>query len=196
MIPEQVTKLENYESDYLNLGITEDGKPRCIYPCYWSLSRHTYNMQLPDIYICPDDLKDERLMGKLNSFHIKGCYIFTPLERYDFIADFKEVRDISIANNPNMKNLSFLKKLSEWIMLSLHNVNLDNLDDIRLSLDKSERSMDAGLSISNCEIKDISALYGSWGIYELVVIGGDPKTERERWRELNASYKHFYELNE
>ena len=196
MIPEQMIKLEKHESEYMNIGITEDGRPRGIYPCYWSLGRHTYSMQLPNIFICPDDLNNKELMDKLHSFRTRGCYIFTPLESYDFIADFNEVEDVSIANNPNMKNLSFLKDLSKWTMLSLHNVNLDNLDDVRFSLDENERSEEAGLCISNCKIKDISALYGSWGIYELVVVGGDPKTERERWDELNASYKHFYELKE
>lgn len=33
-------------------------------------------------------------------------------------------------------------------------------------------------------------------IYELVVIGDDPKAERERWRELNASYKNFCKIKE
>lgn len=164
MIPEQMIKLEDYESEYMNIGITEDGKPRGIYPCYWSLGRHTYNMQLPNIFICPDDLNNKELMEKFHSFRIRGCYIFTPLESYDFIADFNEIEDISIANNPNMKNLSFLKNLSKWTMLSLHNVNLDNLDDVRFSFDENDRFGDTGLSIFNCKIKDISALYGSWGI--------------------------------
>lgn len=107
MIPEQTIKLENNESEYMNIGITEDGRPRGIYPCYWSLGRHTYNMQLPNIFICPSDLNNKELMKKLRSFCVRGCYIFNPLESYDFIADFNEIEDISIANNPDMKNLTF-----------------------------------------------------------------------------------------
>ena len=192
MLEEQRTELENWQSNYISVGISKGGDSRVgAIPVPWEMTAHAYNMKIPDVYIAPEDLKDKDLMDKIKSFHVVGCYIFTQLDDYSFIAELSDMRDVYIIDGVNVKDLSFLSNLKDWRMLHLERAHLKDLKPI-LQSSLLER-MWAGfcLSFAGCTVDDVSALYEVKQISELIIIGEDDDAERAKWRKVPA-YTHRY----
>ncbi len=195
MIESEREKLFNRDSEYLSIGITKDGKPRGSYEIPWEKTAHAYNMKLPDVFITPDDVKDEELLKTLHGYRVIGCYIYAPLESYDFLASFTELGDINIFHAEKMRDVSFLGELCECSMLFIEGARLDEIDVIR-DVKKKSRGIFGGfrcLALFNCEIKDISSL-GEVSFSELIIGCKKDKNEKERWRKIPADTFRYYEL--
>ena len=195
MLEEQRTELENWQSNYISVGISEGGDSRVgAIPVPWEMTAHAYNMKIPDVFIAPEDLNDKDLMDKIKSFHVVGCYIFTQLDDYSFIAELSDMRDVYIIDGVNVKDLSFLSNLKDWRMLHLERAHLKDLKPI-LQSSLLER-MWAGfcLSFAGCTVDDVSALYEVKQISELIIIGEDDEEERAKWRRVPAHTHRYFTI--
>ena len=98
MHPNEYEKLCNLEGEYLSIAITDDDIKRNVYPVLWRRTATAYNMKLPRLYLVKEDLEDQEIMNRIKSFKVNGCYIFCPLENYDFLRDFPDMYDLTIHN--------------------------------------------------------------------------------------------------
>ncbi len=192
MLESEKQKLLNRTSEYLSLGITEGGVPLSITSVPWEKTVHAHNMKLPDVYISPEDLTDEEVSKTLHGYRVIGCYIYTPLENYNFLSEFTELRDLNIYRAENLGSLDFVRSLRECDMLYIEGARLDNLDPL-VEVKKSVKGIFGGfrcLGLCNCEIDDTSALR-EVSFSELIIWS---KNEKERWSEIPASTHRYYEI--
>ncbi len=192
MIETEKKKLLAKKSEYLSIGITEGGKERTVTHIPWEMTVHAHNMKLPDVYLSPEDLEDEEILKTLHGYRVIGCYIYTPLKNYSFLSSFTELRDLNIFEAENLCDLDFLLPLRECDMLYLEGTRLDNLDPL-VTVKKSVKGIFGGfrcLGLCDCEIKDISSLYGV-SFSELIIWS---KNEKERWSRIPAGTHKYYEL--
>ena len=119
--------LWNRDSEYISIGITENGQRLSAFNIPWEQTAHAFNMKIPDVFLSPEDLKDEKLMEQIRSFHVVGCYVLTPIDDYSFIAGLPELFDIYLANATKLGDLSFLSGLGEWSMLHISGAHLQDL---------------------------------------------------------------------
>lgn len=195
MLDEERTELENWKSEYVSIGISEDGDSRVgAIPVPWEMTAHAYNMKIPDIFIAPEDLKDNDLMDKIKSFHVVGCYVFTQLDDYSFIAEFSDMRDVYIIDGVNVKDLSFLSNLKDWRMLYIERAHLKDLKPILQSSLLERLWAGFCLSFAGCTVDDVSALYEVKQISELIIIGEDDDAERVKWRKVPAHTHRYYTI--
>ena len=195
MLEEQRTKLENWQSEYISIGISKGGdRPVGTIRIPWEQTSHAFNMKTPDIFISPEDLSDKELMDKIKSYNVIGCYIFTQLDDYSFIAELPNVRDIYIIDGVNIKDLSFLSNLKEWRMLHIERAHLKDLNPIYRSTLYKRLWPGFCLSFAGCTVDDVSALYGVKQISELIVIGEDDDTERTKWKNVKADIHRYYTI--
>lgn len=181
MLDEERAELENRQSKYISIGISEGGNDRVgAIPAPWEMTAHAYNMKIPDVFISSEDLYDDDLMEKPRTFHVVGCYIFTQLDDYSFIADFLDMRDIYIIDGVNVKDLSFLSNLKDWRMLHLERAHLKDLKPILQSSLLERLWAGFCLSFAGCTVDDISALCEVKQISELIIIGEDDDAERAK----------------
>lgn len=192
MLKSEKQKLKARANEYLSIGITETGEPRGIISVPWEKTAHAHNMKLPDVYITPDDLNDDELLKTLHGYRVIGCYIYAPLDSYDFLSSFTELRDLYITKAENLTSLDFAKDLRECDMLVLEGARLDNLDVI-CDVKKSVKGIFGGfrcLAVFDCEIEDLSTL-SEVSFSELIV---STKGEEMRWRDVPAHTFRYYEL--
>lgn len=64
MIKSERDKLNNRDSEYLSIGITSDGAPRGSIGVSWEKTAHAFNMRTPNVYLSPEDLRDEEMRWK------------------------------------------------------------------------------------------------------------------------------------
>lgn len=195
MFDEERKKLEARQSEYISIGISKNGNNRVgAISVPWELTVHAYNMQIPNVFIAPDDLNDKDLMDKIKTFHVLGCYVFTRLDNYNFIADFPEIRDVYIIDGINVKDLSFLSSLKDLRMLHIEHAHLMDLKPIYQS-SLLERCLPGFcLSFAECTVDDVSALYELKRISELIVIGEDDDDERAKWRKVPSQTHRYYTI--
>ena len=201
MLVEERIKLENRESEYLiesthiSVGISNGGNNRVgAISVPWELTAHAYNMKIPDVFIAPEDLNDKDLMNMIKTFHVVGCYVFTQLDDYSFIAEFEDIRDVYIIDGVNVKDLSFLNNLKNWHILHLERAHLKDLKPILQSSLQKRWLPVFCLSFSECTIDDVSALYEVKQIAELIVVGEDNDEERSKWRSVPAHIHRYYTI--
>lgn len=196
MLEYERERLNNRDSEYISIGITENGQRLSAFNIPWEQTAYAFNMKLPDIFLAPEDLNDEKLMEQIRGFHVVGCYVMTPIDDYGFIAGFPELFDIYLANAATLKDLSFLSGLGEWSMLHISGAHLRDLNAIAESA-KIQRFFPAYcFSFAGCKIEDISALNSVPLISELIIVGEDDETERRRWRTINADTFRYYKIQE
>ena len=199
MIEPERNKLENRESEYLSIGITQGGVPRTIIGIPWEATVHAFNMRTPNVYLSPEDIQDEEIMGQLESYKVIGCYIWVPLSDYSFLARFKDLQDINIKNGDAISNLSFLAELYECRMLYLQNAKLKNLDMI-VDVKKSSTAMFGCLrciGLDNCEIEEL-AVFETEKVHfsEFLIWKPEGTNERDRWNVVSAGTRRYFEFKE
>lgn len=128
MLDTEKKKLAERMGKYVGLGITENGEQHSSYWIPWEHTVSAMNMVLPNVYLSKDDLLDETIFSQLNQCHVIGCYIFTPLENYDFLAQFHELRDLAVFSAEHLTSLSFLRGTDNLAMLYLEHAHIQNLD--------------------------------------------------------------------
>lgn len=193
MLDSQREALKNQNSEYLSIGITQSGEPYGPIAVPWEHTASAFNMKTPDIYLSEQDIKDPEIHEILKNYHVIGCYIFTALQDYSFIAEFKEMRDIFILDGGNITDLSFMKDLDEWFMLYIEDAHLENLD-LLFPKGRKDKFFPYCIGFGGCEIKDITALENP-EIYlsELVVLCPKGTNHRERWQNIRCGTCGYYE---
>ena len=157
-------------------------------------------MKIPNVYFAPEDLEDEDLMALLISLKVMGCYIWVPLDSYDFLRQFPYIRDLNIRLGNTIKNLDFLARLKECSMLFLHDVHLENLDVILDAKASKETSTMGGfrcVGLHNCSVKDLSRFEKEKHYFsEFLIWNTKHKNERERWKVISAGTWRYYEIED
>ncbi len=118
MIEAEKKKLHERSSEYLSIGITKGGEVRSITHVPWEKTVHAHNMKIPDVYISPEDLKNAELLKSLHGYRVIGCYIYTPLDDYNFLGTFTELRDVHVECAQKLTDLGFLRSLRECAICS------------------------------------------------------------------------------
>lgn len=196
MIETERNKLNSRKSEYLSIGITPGGMCLTAVGIPWETTASAYNMRIPDVYLSPEDLQDEEMMRLLESYKVIGCYIWTPLDDYSFLARFKDLQDICIYYGDAIRNLDFLSELYDCRMLYLHNAKLKNLDVIVEVKKKSKDSFGClkCIGLDTCEVKDLS-VFKTEKVQFLEFLVWKPKgsNEKGRWNVISAMTKRYYE---
>lgn len=195
MVESQREKLFTYTSKYLNIGITKDGEPQRAISVPWEATAHAFNMRTPDVYFAREDFDCPEIIEQLGKFHMLGCYIFTPLRDYEFLARFTEVQDMFIRHGDMIRDLSFMRGMDDWFMLYLEGARLKDLKDIFPESKTEYRLCSRCLGFYQCQVDDISAMLDR-KIYlsELLIwpLDGNPD-EREKWKAARAGWFRYYE---
>lgn len=130
MLDSQRERLAQMDKNNLSIGITEDGDIQRIIPIPWQQTGTAYCMRQPKVYISPGDLEDAELMARLESYQVRGMYIFTPLEDYSFIARFKGLWDIYILRFGGWIDISFMHQIPGWKMFHLRDAVIPDISPV------------------------------------------------------------------
>ena len=191
-------KLLQRTSEYLSIGITEDGSPRSVVGVPWEMTATAFNMRIPDIYLSPEDLTDDTLMAEISGYRVIGCYIYAPLLDYSFLSRFTELQDLSISRGDSIRDLSFLEGLSECRMLFLQNAKLENLDvllDEKSHCKSSVFGCYKCVALHGCEVKDISRLERERFFFTEFLVWGTA-SDRERWKVVSAGKARYFSMED
>lgn len=197
MIETERNELNRCDSEYLSIGITPDGVPCRSVRVPWEATVYAYNMRIPDVYLSPEDLEDEEIMQRLESYKLIGCYIWAPLDDYSFLARFKDLQDLNIKNGDAITNLDFLSELHECRMLYLQNAKLKNLDVI-VEAKKNSTAMFGCLrciGLDNCVVEDLSVFETERVHFsEFLIWMPEGSNERARWNVVSARTRRYFEF--
>lgn len=199
MIESERKKLNDYDSEYLSIGITPDGAPRTSVGVPWEATANAFNMRIPKVYFAPEDIQDEEIIRRLENYKVIGCYIWAPLTDYSFLARFKDLQDINIKNGDAITDLDFLSELYECRMLFLQNATLENLDVI-VDVKKKSTAMFGCLrciGLDNCAVKDLSVFEREKVHFsEFLVWMPEGSNERSKWSVVPARTRRYFEFKE
>lgn len=199
MIASQQDRLNHYTSEYLSIGITIGGEPRTAVGVPWEATAHAFNMRIPEVYIAPEDLQDEAIMGWLESYTIIGCYIWAPLNDYRFLVRFKDLEDINIKNGDALRNLDFLSGHCKCRMLYLQKAKLKNLNII-VDVKNNSKTIFGCLrcvGLDDCEVEDLSVFEtGNVHFSEFLIWKTETSNERDRWNVISANTRRYFEFKE
>lgn len=186
------------ELSYISLGISEGGIPHGTTPIPWESTAHAFNMKLPNVYVSPEDIEDGALMEEIFKKEVIGCYIYTPLADYSFLEKLSHIRDLNIYKASSLKNIDFLRALTECSMLTLEGARLENLNAI-IDVKKHHRSIFGiynCVALIDCTVSDLSSFVGSGVSFsEFLVFMPKGAGERERWSVISASKRIYRELD-
>lgn len=195
MIESQREILRKKASEYLSIGITENGEPRSVVPVPWEATVHAFNMRTPTVYLAPEDLGNDKIMDLVRSYRVIGCYIWAPLEDYSFLSSLKDLQDLNIMDGEKVQDLCFLEELENCSMFCLQNAALKNIDAIlRAKTQPGASSLRLRcIGLANCRIADISAFeHAEVQFSEFLVWNPEDRDERARWAIIKARTKKYY----
>lgn len=198
MRKEEKEKLLNHKSEYISIGITDEGIAYNGFAIPWDSTSNAYNMRLPDVFITPDDLNSDEIMSLIHSKKVIGCYCWSALESFDFISRFLDIEDVSIFNGESLKNIDFVKPLKELHLLFIKDAKLDNIDAI-LEIPESDRQFAhmKNIGLYNCVVEDVSAFSEKeHKFYEFLVWNKKENREAEKWKVISALKRKCYEIRE
>ena len=138
-------------------------------------------------------MNKEEILKKLHGYRVIGCYIYAPLENYDFLKTFPEIRDLYIERAESLADISFISTLPDCDMLFLEGARLKNLDALveakkaKLGIFGSLRC----LGLYDCRIEDVRSL-SEVSFSEFIVWSTN---EKERYESVSASTKRYYEID-
>ena len=201
MQEEFMKRLEGKKADYIYLGITEDGKSRLTIPIPWEQTAHAMNMLTPNVYLSKEEVSDPEIMEYLVSHtKVRSCYIFTPLENYEFLSNFAEMEDLEIYGGDHITSLSFMRNMKSWMMLHIENARLKNLEEAFPEDRKIDFFLPMCLSLQACEVEDLKEAVEftrKKSLAELIICRKkSQRDERERWKEVRTTMYRYYNLKE
>lgn len=193
MLAQQREKLDQYPHKYISIGITETGEPYGSYPVPWEITANAFNMKIPDVYLAKADLADGEIMSRLRELVVCGCYIYCPFEDYSFLEEFSGMKDLNIFEAYHLRDLSFLKKFKNCILLFIAKAQLKNLDDIVVRRGEEYEACPDNLALYDCTVDNLDILERTncW-FHELIVFNPADRNERERWGKIRKA--KYYEL--
>lgn len=193
MIASQYRKLEAFQKQYLSLGITADGQPRSAIGVPWEHTASAFNMCTPDLYLAPEDTRDEALLERLSAFHLCGCYCFAPLEDYSFFARFPLLRDLYIEKGKQLTSLAFARGFGELSMLYLEDAHLPDLSDA-FPPERFQHLAHRCLGLYHCRIDCPEAICSPHTYFSELLIWPEAADEQERlrWKQVRAGTFRYY----
>lgn len=196
MLEQERQKLFDPDKKYISIGITADGSPCRSIPVPWDSTANAFNMRVPDVYFSRADFEDPEMISRLGSLCVNGCYIFTPLDDYSFLAQFTELWDLHIEYGDAIKDLSFMQNMTEWFQLFIENAHIPDLSPV-FPAERCLGGHSRCIAFNKCAIDDISALVEKNPyISELhiwMAHGTGSKKDEQRWRQVRASRFEYYE---
>ena len=187
-------KLLSHSGEFISIGITEDGNPRGSIAVPWERTAHAFNMKLPNVYFSRQDFESGELFSLISKFKVFGCYIFAAISDYSFLSDFKEIRDVFIADGRYLTDLSFMADLDDCGLLYIRGAHISDLAPLTRAPGESSFMYLRCLSFDSCIIDDISALIG-WDHFfsELIIREADGIHERSRWEGITRTsvFRYF-----
>jgi len=180
-----VDRIIKYGKEYLSIGITEDGSGRKSFGIPWEATCQAYNMKLPDVYFSPEEIKDHLVIEELLKHKVVGCYIFTAIDDYSFLKNFRDIRDLTIYEGVNLKDISFMRDLEVCKMLTLHKAHLSDLEDIFASKRRIKKDLFSPymtcLALDDCIIDDYGTMFdGGISFTELIIFQNENSKEEEK----------------
>lgn len=193
MLDTEKKKLEERIGQYVSLGITENGERRSSYWIPWEHTVSAMNMNLPNIYLSKDKLGDETIFSQLSQCHVIGCYIFTSLKNYDFLAQFHELSDLAIFSAENLTSLSFLYDVQDLAMLYLEYAHIRDLD-AAFPPGKNYPICHRCLGLYHCEVDHPEAIFSDNLFFsELLLWKPVPnQEEKQLWKQARAHTFRYY----
>ena len=193
MIPSQKEKLIACNQTYLSIGISENGTPVNGISIPWVRDSSAFNMRIPDLFLCEDDLYNSEILSLLKSHKVIGFYAFCGLRSYSVLAQFTDLQDIHLRHAENLSDLSFIEKMHDWFMLFIQGAKLDNLDPLVYPAPGKGITHSYCLGFYDCPIDDISSLVNSsLRPYELLIWDKWDEAEDNRWKQVRAlNYRYF-----
>lgn len=193
-----IEKIRGYKEEYMAFGITKDGSDVSYISVPWEKTVSAFNMKLPDVYITPEDIKDPQVIEELLKHKIVGVYIFTALEDYSFLKQFKNIWDLSIYDGKNLKDISFVRELTECKMIYIREAHLSDLEDIFAV----KRQFPVGLfrpfthiSLDDCIIDSYGSLFDSdIRFTEFIVFQRKGSPEKSKLKKVAAHTYRYYEF--
>lgn len=170
------------ENGCINIGISEDGIPVKSGMIPWERTVSAFNMKTPNVTLAASDLSDKAVLETLGKCTILGCYIFAPLKDYSFISGLKDLRDLFILHAENMKDLTFLRGLSDLFMFYLQDAVLLDLEPLAEAFSAGEQIPGKCLGLCSCRIKDVSALTKAEIRFSELLIWASEEDSEERWK--------------
>lgn len=146
------------EHAYMSIAINSDGTPSRGAFIPWERTVSAFNMKKPIVTLAVDDLQDKDIMNALKKCALEGCYIYTALADYSFIADFIELKDLYILHGEHMSDLSFIRHLSKLFMFYLEGATLPDLNPLIDNCNENKVLLGRCLGFYNCTVVDTSAL--------------------------------------
>ena len=180
--------LRSYPKATISIGVTGDGKPKRSVWVPWEYTANAYNMHTPDVYLSPAELRDPELWAELARLRIVGCYIFTPLTDYGFLARLTELQDLQIYKGFFLPDLGLLRNMPHWRQLHIEDAVLEDLSPLACGPAQSSRCV----CLSGCTVRDISALR-DLGLSELVILMPQGSRDRDRWRAVPCGKYTYHE---
>ncbi len=173
------------ENAYLSIGINKDGTPVTGGFVPWEKTISAFNMKTPKVTLAVSDLSDKAVSEALEKCRVIGCYIFAPLMDYSFVSGFKELSDLFILHAENMKDLAFLRGLSDLFMFYLSDAVLPDIAPLAYAFASGDRIPGKCLGLCNCSIEDVSALAKADIRFSELLIWSAEGDRADRWKTLN-----------
>lgn len=179
----------------VSIAVNKDGKPSRGVFIPWERTTSAFNMKTPRVTLAADDLRDDAVMELLRACYVIGCYIFTPLTDYNFLAEFDTISDLFILKGENMRDLSFLQNYQKLFMFYLEDATLPGLQPLVDACTASKMMPGKCLGFYHCTVKDTSALSNvKFYISELLVWGvKDDAPARWQCAATPGTFKFFTE---
>lgn len=199
MEKEQYDKLMEAASKnaYMSIAVNEDGSPVRGGFVPWERTTSAFNMRTPEVTLSVSDLQDEKIMDALRSCDLAGCYLFTALPDYGFLSDFTGLRDLFILHGENIRDLSFLRSMSELFMFYLEDATLPDLRPLVDCCNASKSFAAKCLGFYRCRVEDTSALSDVNCILSEFLVWPVSGDTRERWKTARKpGVFKFYERKE
>lgn len=192
MLPSEKEKLFTRDSEFISVGISEEGRSYGSYMIPWSTTANAYKMKTPKVYLSKEDLNNPEIMDKLATFKVQGCYVYCELENYDFLKRFPDITDLTIHQATHLKDLSFLETLTNCRLLFLSKAHLPHIDQV---IGKNAQARPQCVALYDCVVEDISRLKEQNVFFnELVIFNPKNRDERERWAGLHRLL--YYNMRE
>lgn len=172
--------------DYMSIAINKEGEPVHGGFVPWNNTASAFNMRTPKVTLAADDLQVPEIMQDLKKCRLAGVYIFTSLENYDFVSEFKRLQDLFIRKGENIRSLSFIRDMPELFMFYLENAELANLDSLIMNFNHGERLPGKCMGFYHCKVEDTSALKEVDFVTSELLIWPVEGDSRERWK-MNKS---------
>ena len=184
MLQEQYAELMQAAANgsYMSIAINLDGTPVHGSFVPWERTASAFNMRTPKVTLAVSDLQNAEIMQALKKCILRGCYIFSPLEDYSFLDAFEGIWDLFILHGENIKDLSFVSKMTELFMFYLEDASLPDLKPLVEICNKGASLPGKCLGFYHCKIEDTSALTDMKTVISELLVWPTPDDDENRWK--------------